>query len=138
MRDDDDEYDTARTRHGNGNRDGSSLHPAVLRAVVADDNPVRDLAQGRGSATAHGRPKSTLAISEPRWAKYSQNLSQLQSPVGQSSCSSPNRSRFQLSVREVEIMDLIVSGVNNQRIAATRFSTSRSEATAKWLGLGSE
>jgi DNA-binding NarL/FixJ family response regulator len=73
--------------------------------------------------------------------------SRLQSNVGQSS-----RLRFQLSAREAEIMDLIASGMNNQQIAATCFisektvknhinrifaklhSTSRSEATAKWLG----
>ncbi|MFJ9901358.1 response regulator [Streptomyces sp. NPDC101152] len=72
-------------------------------------------------------------------------LSQLQSSVGQSS-------RFRLSTREAEIMDLIASGMNNQQIAATCFisektvknhinrifaklhSTSRSEAAAKWLG----
>ncbi|MFJ3233549.1 response regulator [Streptomyces sp. NPDC086787] len=78
-------------------------------------------------------------------------LSRLQSPVGQS-LPSP-RSRFQLSGREAEIMDLIASGMNNQQIAATCFitektvknhinhiftklhSTSRSQAAAKWLGV---
>ncbi|WP_425245282.1 response regulator [Streptomyces sp. NEAU-NA10] len=70
--------------------------------------------------------------------------SQLQSNMGQS--------RFQLSGREAEIMDLIASGMNNQQIAATCFisektvknhinrifaklhSTNRAEAAAKWLG----
>ncbi|MFG3100564.1 response regulator [Streptomyces sp. NPDC048182] len=60
----------------------------------------------------------------------------------------------QLSTREVEIMDLIASGLTNQQIATTCFisektvknhinrifaklhSHNRSEATAKWLGLG--
>jgi len=64
----------------------------------------------------------------------------------------PNRLDFGLSSREVEVMDLIASGMNNQQIAATCFisektvknhinrifaklhSTSRSEAAAKWLG----
>jgi len=73
--------------------------------------------------------------------------SRVQPDVGQSS-----RARFQLSTREAEIMDLIASGMNNQQIAATCFisektvknhinrifaklhSTSRSQATAKWLG----
>ncbi|MFD7403803.1 response regulator [Streptomyces sp. NPDC059866] len=78
-----------------------------------------------------------------------ENLSQVQPDVAQSTS---YRSRFQLSTREAEIMDLIASGMNNQQIAATCFisektvknhinrifaklhSTSRSEAAAKWLG----
>ncbi|MFE1248218.1 response regulator [Streptomyces sp. NPDC058735] len=89
----------------------------------------------------------------------SENLSQMQPNVGQSSSgwtggrpAAPDRSRFQLSTREAEIMDLIASGMNNQQIAATCFisektvknhinrifaklhSTSRSEAAAKWIG----
>ncbi|MFF4686006.1 response regulator [Streptomyces sp. NPDC001307] len=75
-------------------------------------------------------------------------LSQLQSPMGQSF-----RSRFRLSTREAEIMDLIASGMTNQQIAAACFisektvknhinrifpklqSTTRSQAAAKWLGV---
>ncbi|MCS0602394.1 response regulator transcription factor [Streptomyces sp. LP11] len=75
-------------------------------------------------------------------------LSQLQPPVGQSF-----RSTFRLSTREAEIMDLIASGMTNQQIAAVCFitektvknhinrifaklhSTTRSQATAKWLGV---
>ncbi|MFJ9537761.1 response regulator [Streptomyces sp. NPDC101225] len=88
-----------------------------------------------------------------------ENLSHMQPDVGQSSSgwsggrpAAPDRSRFQLSTREAEIMDHIASGMNNQQIAATCFisektvknhinrifaklhSTSRSEAAAKWLG----
>ncbi|MFC9128937.1 response regulator [Streptomyces sp. NPDC057099] len=89
-----------------------------------------------------------------------ENLSQVQPHVGQSSSewttsgrpAAPDRSRYQLSTREAEIMDLIASGMNNQQIAATCFisektvknhinrifaklhSTSRSEAAAKWIG----
>ncbi|MET8447256.1 response regulator transcription factor [Streptomyces sp. NPDC005209] len=77
-----------------------------------------------------------------------QKLSLMQCNVGQSL-----RSRFRLSTREAEIMDLIASGMNNQQIAATCFisektvknhinrifaklhSTSRSQAAAKWLGV---
>ncbi|MDT7840971.1 response regulator transcription factor [Streptomyces justiciae] len=72
------------------------------------------------------------------------SLSQLQPSMAQS--------RYQLSAREAEIMELIASGMNNQQIAATCFisektvknhinrifaklhSTSRAEAAAKWLG----
>ncbi|MFD9001705.1 response regulator [Streptomyces sp. NPDC059582] len=81
-----------------------------------------------------------------------QNLSHMQSDVGQSSSTSALSSPAQLSTREGEIMDLIASGMSNQQIAATCFisektvknhinrifaklhSTSRAEATAKWLG----
>ena len=68
----------------------------------------------------------------------------------------PNRLNFGLSSREVEVMDLIASGMNNQQIAATCFisektvknhinrifaklhSSSRSEAIAHWLGTARE
>ncbi|MEU0966924.1 response regulator transcription factor [Streptomyces sp. NPDC005917] len=77
-----------------------------------------------------------------------QHLSRLQSDVRQSA-----KSRFQLSSREAEIMDLIASGMNNQQIAATCFisektvknhinrifaklhTATRAQATAKWLGV---
>ncbi|KFG73948.1 response regulator [Streptomyces mutabilis] len=106
------------------------------------------------NATAHGEGQSTPPTSQRRWVNLPQNLSQLQPVVAQSASGTPDRSRFQLSAREVEVMDLIASGMNNQQIAATCFisektvknhinrifaklhSTSRSEATAKWLGLG--
>ncbi|MBG0852816.1 response regulator transcription factor [Streptomyces spinoverrucosus] len=103
------------------------------------------LARLRGTSNATANPEvPTVSIS-------SENLSQVQPAVAQSSS---YRSRSQLSAREAEIMDLIASGMNNQHIAATCFisektvknhinrifaklhSTSRSEATAKWLGLG--
>ncbi|WP_367321070.1 response regulator [Streptomyces sp. HUAS ZL42] len=97
------------------------------------------------SAIAHALPAATTATH----TTSPENLSQMQSGVGQS-----YRSHSQLSAREAEIMDLIASGMNNQQIAATCFisektvknhinrifaklhSTSRTEATAKWLGLG--
>ncbi|WP_093766820.1 response regulator [Streptomyces sp. F-7] len=78
-----------------------------------------------------------------------ENLSQLQPDMAQSVS---DRSTYGLSAREAEIMELIASGMSNQQIAATCFisektvknhinrifaklhSTSRSEATAKWLG----
>ncbi|MGW2748157.1 response regulator [Streptomyces sp. NPDC001450] len=98
----------------------------------------------QSSAPAHTEPE----LSTPLGEIPPQNLSHMQSGVGQSF-----RSRFQLSVREAEIMDLIASGMTNQQIAATCFisektvknhinrifaklhSTSRSQAAAKWLGV---
>ncbi|MFJ9813686.1 response regulator [Streptomyces sp. NPDC101151] len=98
----------------------------------------------QASAPAHMVPE----LPAPLGKIPPQNLSQLQSCVGQSF-----RSRFQLSSREAEIMDLIASGMTNQQIAATCFisektvknhinrifaklhSTSRSQAAAKWLGV---
>ncbi|WP_171109999.1 MULTISPECIES: response regulator transcription factor [Streptomyces] len=117
------------------------------------------LAQLRGtqSATANSEPhtspeRSPVGLGRTPTPPISpENLSQVQPAMAQSSS---YRSRFQLSAREAEIMDLIASGMNNQHIAATCFisektvknhinrifaklhSTSRSEATAKWLGLG--
>ncbi|MFJ3717231.1 response regulator [Streptomyces sp. NPDC090057] len=109
--------------------------PGAARALV---NGVRE------SAPAHTGPELSpfLGLVPP------QNLSQLQPDVGQS-----YRSRFQLSGREAEIMDLIASGMTNQQIAAACFisektvknhinrifaklhSTTRSQAAAKWLGV---
>ncbi|MEU0248913.1 response regulator transcription factor [Streptomyces sp. NPDC006235] len=117
------------------------------------------------SAWSHNQPQQPAQPAEmplphvPPPPTSPENLSQVQPDVGQSSSgwtsgrpAAPDRSRFQLSTREAEIMDLIASGMNNQQIAATCFisektvknhinrifaklhSTSRSEAAAKWLG----
>ncbi|MFG3018475.1 response regulator [Streptomyces sp. NPDC048254] len=102
------------------------------------------LAHIRGHATAHAKPElRALPTHFPP-----KGLSQLQSTVGQSS-----KSRFQLSGREAEIMDHIASGMTNQQIAAVCFisektvknhinrifaklhTTTRAQATAKWLGV---
>ncbi|MFJ5269043.1 response regulator [Streptomyces sp. NPDC088358] len=93
--------------------------------------------------------------------------SHLQSFVGQSSNARPghgaglrrrppDRLDFDLSAREVEVMDLIAAGMNNRQIAAACFisektvknhinrifaklhSSSRSEAIAHWLGTARE
>lgn len=102
-------------------------------------------------------PGSDLGGTAPRPSRQSQGLSQLQSSVGQSSLAGStggavNRQQFGLSSREVEVMELIASGMSNQQIAATCFisektvknhinriftklhSGSRSEAIARWLG----
>lgn len=108
------------------------------------------LPDGLGMANTTSRAQSGISRSPIQPPPTSvENLSQLQPAVAQSS---PDRSRFRLSTREAEIMDLIASGMNNQQIAATCFisektvknhinrifaklhSTSRSEAAAKWLG----
>ncbi|MER6715348.1 response regulator [Streptomyces sp. NPDC006386] len=139
--------------------------------------PTQTLPDGLGqstSATAYGISASVQPYIQPPNAAQPapmpvshtsppaispENLSQVQPAMGQSSSgwtsgrpAAPDRSRFQLSTREAEIMDLIASGMNNQQIAATCFisektvknhinrifaklhSTSRSEAAAKWIG----
>ncbi|MEU3887448.1 response regulator transcription factor [Streptomyces sp. NPDC029041] len=151
---------------------------ALLARLRRDQTPGPPLPEGLGggssSATAYGISTSAKSYSQPQSptppapfmppltppsSTYSENLSQVQPHVGQSSSewrsgrpAVPDRSRFQLSTREAEIMDLIASGMNNQQIAATCFisektvknhinrifaklhSTSRSEAAAKWIG----
>ncbi|MGW0881601.1 response regulator [Streptomyces sp. NPDC002671] len=102
------------------------------------------LVELRSSANAHETVERPLPVG----VLMSPDLSQKQSNVGQSW-----RSAFQLSTREAEIMDLIASGMSNQQIAAACFisektvknhinrifaklhSTTRSQATAKWLGV---
>ncbi|MFD3547527.1 response regulator [Streptomyces sp. NPDC058655] len=112
---------------------------------TADDlvRAVRDVREGR----AHFTPTAASAlVAELR------SSSQQQRSVAQSSERIHNSVVFGLSSREVEIMDLIASGMNNQRIAAACFisektvknhinrifaklqSTTRSEAIAHWLG----
>ncbi|WP_030842581.1 response regulator transcription factor [Streptomyces sp. NRRL S-475] len=150
---------------------------ALLAQLRRDRAPAPPLPDGLGqssSATAYGISASGNSYSPPQQQSppahfttqqpfhpvaYPENLSQMQPHVGQSSSewtsgppAAPDRSRFQLSTREAEIMDLIASGMNNQQIAATCFisektvknhinrifaklhSTSRSEAAAKWIG----
>lgn len=150
---------------------------ALLARLRQERAPASPLPEGLGqssSATAYGISDSMKPHTQPQQphspANFnpppapppptsSEKLSQVQPHVGQSSSrwtsgrpATPDRSRFQLSTREAEIMDLIASGMNNQQIAATCFisektvknhinrifaklhSTSRSEAAAKWIG----
>ncbi|MFF8936948.1 response regulator [Streptomyces paradoxus] len=150
---------------------------ALLAQLRQDRAPAPSLPEGLGrtsSATAYGIPTSAQSYTQTQPAAppahfspstaspaptSPENLSQVQPHVGQSSSgwtsgrpAAPDRSRFQLSTREAEIMDLIASGMNNQQIAATCFisektvknhinrifaklhSRSRSEAAAKWIG----
>ncbi|WP_435297420.1 response regulator [Streptomyces sp. YPW6] len=126
----------------------------ALLAHMRHGTPPRrgPLPEGLGSALA-----TAPAPPPPHTAEPSESLSQLQPVVGQSSVSggpstTPNRQQYGLSSREVEIMDLIASGMSNQQIAATCFisektvknhinriftklhSATRSEAIAHWLG----
>ncbi|WP_442809501.1 response regulator [Streptomyces sp. NBC_01335] len=126
--------------------------------------PSGGLPEGLGSALASAiSPQGVVpAGSEPgppeiRQHGPAEGLSQLQPVVGQSSRGeSSNRplkyQSYGMSSREVEIMELIASGMSNQQIAATCFisektvknhinriftklhSRTRSEAIARWLG----
>ncbi|OIJ97321.1 DNA-binding response regulator [Streptomyces sp. MUSC 14] len=98
----------------------------------------------KSSASAHVDPQHPPILRE----SPTKTLSHMQPSMGQSS-----RSRYRLSTREAEIMDLIASGMTNQQIAATCFisektvknhinrifaklqTTTRSQAAAKWLGV---
>ncbi|OIK05115.1 response regulator [Streptomyces monashensis] len=121
---------------------------------------VRDVREGRphvtpGAAKAllEGIKSSASAYTDPQLPPILQEsstkrLSHMQPSMGQSS-----RSRYRLSTREAEIMDLIASGMTNQQIAAACFisektvknhinrifaklqTTTRSQAAAKWLGV---
>ncbi|MGX2994804.1 response regulator [Streptomyces sp. JNUCC 64] len=136
---------------------------------------VRGTRHGRGTRTPSARDAwstaepspepdvSTHPVTATRPSGSDQLPSQLQRFVGQSWWSRDGHPRaardggpgplaFGLSSREVEVMDLIASGMNNRQIAATCFisektvknhinrifaklqSGSRSEAIARWLG----
>ncbi|MFH0521439.1 response regulator [Streptomyces sp. M41] len=112
---------------------------------------VRDIRHSRPRLTATAATSLAQANIKPPTATSNspELLSQVQPDVGQSTS---YQSRFRLSRREAEIMDLIASGMNNQQIAAACFisektvknhinrifaklhSTSRGQAAAKWLG----
>ncbi|MEU4655313.1 response regulator transcription factor [Streptomyces sp. NPDC023723] len=109
---------------------------------------LRQLRSANAYGDAVARPPYST-VSQASSSRFTENLSRMQSDVGQSS---GGRAGFRLSAREAEIMDLIASGMTNQQIAGACFisektvknhinrifaklhSTSRAEATAKWLG----
>ncbi|MEU9622908.1 response regulator [Streptomyces sp. NPDC098085] len=133
---------------------------AALTTGVPYQGPGYD-GQGPSSLQQHGVP-ARVPTSEPsppaaRPLLPAQGLSHLQPVVAQSSVTgrpdvSPNGRQYGLSSREVEVMELIASGMSNQQIAATCFisektvknhinriftklhSATRSEAIARWLG----
>ncbi|WP_020136861.1 response regulator [Streptomyces sp. 351MFTsu5.1] len=146
--------------------DGYLVHGEFTTDQLA--TAVRDTAQGvthltptAASAVLQQLRDANAHVKQPMLPPFSATspkvLSQLQPSVGQSvgqpvGQSSSDRSRFQLSAREAEIMNLIASGMTNQQIASACFisektvknhinrifaklhSTSRAEAAAKWLG----
>ncbi|MBT2506100.1 response regulator transcription factor [Streptomyces sp. ISL-98] len=109
-------------------------------------------------ATAHAAREANSGPDVSNSARLPENPSQMQSGMAQYSTDRSRSQRphnlqdFGLSSREVEVMDLIASGMSNQQIAATCFisektvknhinrifaklhSASRSEAIALWLG----
>ncbi|WUW19071.1 response regulator transcription factor [Streptomyces sp. NBC_01465] len=126
----------------------ASAQDALLAHVRGTTGEV-GLPEGLGAVYAAATPyKGTSRTPE--------TSSQMQPVVGQSRQRLPqhvhNRRDFGLSSREVEVMNLIASGMNNQQIAATCFisektvknhinrifaklhAVSRSEAIAVWLG----
>ncbi|MFJ2147956.1 response regulator [Streptomyces microflavus] len=140
------------TRNGRANFTATAAD-ALLAHMRHGTAPARSpLPDGLGAALT-----STPVHAPSRQREHSESLSQLQPLVGQSlvtggSVSPPNRQQYGLSSREVEVMELIASGMSNQQIAATCFisektvknhinriftklhSASRSEAIARWLG----
>lgn len=152
----------AHMRQGSGPRGGQLPEGlgTALTTGVPHQGPGYD-GQGAGYVQQHGAPAHTPPPETPspatRPAQLAQGLSQLQPVVAQSSTAggsamAPNRQQYGLSSREVEVMELIASGMSNQQIAATCFisektvknhinriftklhSGSRSEAIARWLG----
>ncbi|MFB7549158.1 response regulator [Streptomyces sp. NPDC056154] len=134
---------------------GAALTTGVPYPGLGYDGHGPSPVQQHGAA-AHA-PKREPAPPAARPAQKAQGLSQLQPVVAQSSMTGGpgvalNRQQYGLSSREVEVMELIASGMSNQQIAATCFisektvknhinriftklhSTSRSEAIARWLG----
>ncbi|MFF1913362.1 response regulator [Streptomyces sp. NPDC058239] len=133
---------------------------AALTTGVPYQGPGYD-GHGQSSVQQHGAPahvpKPEPSPPAARPVRPSQGLSHLQPVVAQSSVTGGpgvalNRQQYGLSSREVEVMELIASGMSNQQIAATCFisektvknhinriftklhSASRSEAIARWLG----
>ncbi|MEW2251440.1 response regulator transcription factor [Streptomyces sp. NPDC006975] len=122
-------------------RDASRGRPHV--SPTATEALLGHLRGADESATAHDSEPNMTQNEGP----YPRTASQLQRNVGQSTPLGAH-----LSAREAEIMDLIATGLTNQQIAAACFisektvknhinrifaklhSTSRAEATAKWLG----
>ncbi|MFI0931506.1 response regulator [Streptomyces sp. NPDC021019] len=142
------------TKDGRANFTATAADALLAHMRLGSAPPRGPLPEGLGSALT---PELLPAHLAPHLRETSESLSQLQPSVGQSSLSGgpvpvPNRRQYKLSSREVEVMDLIASGMSNQQIAATCFisektvknhinriftklhSTTRSEAIAHWLG----
>ncbi|MEV5679525.1 response regulator transcription factor [Streptomyces sp. NPDC052179] len=158
------------TKHGRANFTATAANALLAHMRNGVDPGRGTLPEGLGTALAVGgpypptgyeaqpgfTPSPPLTVA-PRQVREPEGLSQLQPVVGQSSMTrgpgaALNRQHHGLSSREVEVMELIASGMSNQQIAATCFisektvknhinriftklhSGSRSEAIARWLG----
>ncbi|MFJ4963495.1 response regulator [Streptomyces sp. NPDC088729] len=144
------------TKHGRANFTATAANALLAHMRHGTAPHQAPLPEGLGAAPAAAPARVPPGLLEPL-PETRESLSQLQPPVGQSSLGGgpreiPNRQHFGLSSREVEVMELIASGMSNQQIAATCFisektvknhinriftklrSTSRSEAIARWLG----
>ncbi|MBT2492577.1 response regulator transcription factor [Streptomyces sp. ISL-96] len=145
---------------------GAGQLPEGLGTVYATGRPYTGASRIPGHAAAHDAtahaPRETNDgpdVSDS--VRVRENSSQVQSGMAQYSTDRQQDQRtqrprnvqdFGLSAREVEVMDLIASGMSNQQIAATCFisektvknhinrifaklhSATRSEAIALWLG----
>ncbi|WP_308013765.1 response regulator transcription factor [Streptantibioticus parmotrematis] len=110
------------------------------------------LARMRAGGGTAGSSGATGTAAAPIPLQSQSGPSQLQSDVGQSRRAAADRTRFGLSPREEEVMELIAGGMTNQQIAAACFisektvknhinrifgklrADSRSKAIALWLG----
>lgn len=154
-------------------KDGrAAFTPTAVDALLAHmrqgaSGQAGGLPEGLGAALTSGLSPQGVAPAVPagpepgpaeiRQARKAEGLSQLQPVVGQSigggrAPHPVNHQSYGMSSREVEIMELIASGMSNQQIAATCFisektvknhinriftklhSRTRSEAIARWLG----
>ncbi|MFI5768288.1 response regulator [Streptomyces sp. NPDC051658] len=134
---------------------GAALTTGVPYPGAGYDGHAPNSAQQHGAPAHMTKPEPAPPAARP--VRSAQGLSHLQPAVAQSSMTegpgaAPNRQKYGLSSREVEVMELIASGMSNQQIAATCFisektvknhinriftklhSASRSEAIARWLG----
>lgn len=137
-------------------RQGSPVHQAPLPDGLGEVPTCGPLSEDEGGADKTPTETRT-SRGATRETRKAEGLSHLQPSVGQSSAigkvaAHANAIDHGLSSREVEIMELIASGMSNQQIAATCFisektvknhinriftklhSRSRSEAIARWLG----
>lgn len=150
----------AHMRAGGGRPAGPEQLPEGLGTVYATGVPYTH--SMTHDATAHALPEPNDGPDVSNSWRRGEKASQVQSGMAQYSTErqqdqqqerrAHNVSDFGLSSREVEVMDLIASGMSNQQIAATCFisektvknhinrifaklhSASRSEAIALWLG----
>lgn len=140
------------TRNGRAHFTATAADALLAHMRQGMPPPRGPLPEGLGAALTR-----SAGHTPPRQPGPPEGLSHMQPPVGQSSVtggsvSSPDRQQYGLSSREVEVMELIASGMSNQQIAATCFisektvknhinriftklhSATRSEAIARWLG----